>query len=125
MLAHQTAWLDEPPPAAPIVRLLPSYDTYLLGYRGRDLAVAPQHARRVHPGGGLLRPVVLVNECAAGAWRNRRVRNGSEMTVEPFKAFSPEVRAGLDAEIQDLARFLGTTVSAQVTASGTPRSSTG
>jgi len=44
MLKTQAAWLDEPPARHPIVRLLPSFDTYLLGYSSRDLAVAPRRA---------------------------------------------------------------------------------
>lgn len=69
---------NEPDP--PDVRLLPAFDTYLLGYRSRDFIVPPEHARRVAPGGGIIRPVVVANGRAVGTWRRR----GSEPEVEPF-----------------------------------------
>ncbi|MGH2706112.1 MAG: DNA glycosylase AlkZ-like family protein [Actinomycetota bacterium] len=40
------------PTPAGVVRLLGAYDPYLLGYAGRDFAVAPDHAGRVHPAAG-------------------------------------------------------------------------
>src|SRR6266699_6220353 len=42
MLKTCAAWLDELPAPAPIVRLLPRFDIYLLGYQNRDLSVPPQ-----------------------------------------------------------------------------------
>jgi Winged helix DNA-binding domain len=84
----------------PNLRLLPSFDPYLLGYRGREHAVAPEHARRVWPGGGWLHPVVLVDGRAAGTWR---LRDGA---VE-VDAFGPIPDEPLAAEAADVARFLG------------------
>ena len=107
LLEARVAWLDEPPADGPLVRLLPSFDPYLLGYRGRDLAVAPEHARRVHPGGGLLRPTLLVDGRVLGTWRSSRRRDRLELVVEPFDELAPEVRAGLEAEAADVGRFLG------------------
>jgi hypothetical protein len=37
-------WLDALPVHIPIVRLLPRFDIYLLGYQKRDLAVQSQYA---------------------------------------------------------------------------------
>jgi hypothetical protein len=54
------AWLDEAP-AAPAVRLLPAFDTYLLGYRQRTLSVAPEVAARVNAGGGIIHPTLAVD----------------------------------------------------------------
>jgi len=83
----------------PFLRLLGSFDPYLLGYAGRGHAVAPEHARRVWPGGGWLHPVVLVDGMAAGTWR----LDGGEVAVE---AFGPIPEAGLAAEAADVRRFL-------------------
>jgi hypothetical protein len=107
MLGERAAWMEEPSGKGPVVRLLPKFDPYLLGYRGRDLAVAPEHARRVHPGGGVLRPVVLVDGRALGTWTITRRRERLEVVVEAFEDLGPDVRAGLDREAGDLARFLG------------------
>ena len=67
---------------AAVVRLLGSFDPYLLGYKGREHAVAPEHARRVWPGGGWMHPVVLVDGtrrrdvAARRAARSRWTRSG-------------------------------------------------
>ena len=107
MLQACAAWLDEPPAPTPIVRLLPRFDIYLLGYQNRDLSVPPRYAKRVNAGGGLLNPTVLVDGRAVGTWKNMRQKNHLDMVVEPFDYLAPEVQPGLEAEVTDLARFLG------------------
>jgi hypothetical protein len=87
------AWLrDAPyPPARLPPRLLPAFDAYLLGWRDRGFAVDAENARAVHPGGGIIRAVALVNGRAAGTWR--RGRRGVE--IEPFAPLSARVAAAL------------------------------
>jgi hypothetical protein len=87
--------LRPPPPArGPLpLRLIPAYDELLLGWRDRTPIVAPGHARAVHPGGGLLRAVVLEDGRAAGTWQLR----GGRVTVEPFTAIRDT--AALAAEV--------------------------
>ncbi|MCY4576386.1 MAG: winged helix DNA-binding domain-containing protein [Chloroflexi bacterium] len=63
----------------PVVRLLGFFDTYLLGYRGRGLAVAPEYMSRVNAGGGMIRPVVTIDGLAVATWSWRWVRGGSPM----------------------------------------------
>ena len=85
-------------PKPPDIRLLPAFDTYLLGYRSREFAVPPEHARAVAPGGGIIRPTVVENGRAVGTWR----RAGSNVEIEPFERGSIEAAA----EIADVQRFL-------------------
>ncbi|MFB4264811.1 winged helix DNA-binding domain-containing protein [Nonomuraea sp. GTA35] len=99
----RTAWRLSPAPpppleAAPLVRLAPAFDEYLLGWRGRDPILAPEHARKVFPGGGVLRPVVLVDGVIRGVWGRR----GAEVSVQPFGELP-----ALDDELADVRRFLG------------------
>jgi Winged helix DNA-binding domain len=95
-------------PGSPLPpRLLGAFDPYLLGWRDRSFAVAPEHARRVHPGGGILRAVASVDGVAAGTWGVRRHDGRIAVTVEPFAPLAPEVVAALDAERADVARFEG------------------
>jgi hypothetical protein len=63
--------------------------------------VAPEHARRVHPGGGVLRAVAVDDGRVVGTWR--RGRKGPE--VEPFSALDPAVTEALEAEAADVTRF--------------------
>jgi len=86
-------------PHPPITRLLPAFDTYLLAYRSREFSVAPEHARKVWPGGGIVRPTVVENGRAVATWR----RSGTRIEIEPF---GPHNIAAGD-EIADVQRFLG------------------
>jgi hypothetical protein len=94
-------------PPVPVVRLLPAFDEYLLGWRDRSFAVPAAHARRVHPGGGLIHPVVLVDGRAVAAWRRTARRGGLELRVEPFERLTAGTREALEAEAADVGRFLG------------------
>ena len=55
--------------------------------------------------------MVLVDGLAAGTWR----RDGAVLFVEPFGEIP---RAGLEAEAQDVARFLGTDIAVSLAGSG-------
>ena len=68
----------EPRPAPP--RLLPAFDPYLLGWKDRGFAVAPEHARRVHPGGGIVRATAVDDGLVVGTWTMPRGR----VVLEPF-----------------------------------------
>lgn len=113
MLKAHIGWLDElpAPPAqpatVPVVRLLPSFDIYLLGYQKRDLTVLQQYARHINAGGGILHPTLLVDGRAVGIWKSERKKDHLEVQVEPFERLAPRVYPGLEAEVADLARFLG------------------
>lgn len=114
MLKTHAAWLDEPPLPAPVVRLLPGFDTYLLGYKKRDLAVPPQHAKRINAGGGLLNPVLLVDGRAVGTWKSKQQKQRLEVILQPFDQLPPDLQPGLQAEVTDLGRFLGIHAALQV-----------
>jgi hypothetical protein len=117
MLRIQAEWLERLPPPLPVVRLLPAFDTYLLGYRSRERVLAPEHAKRIFPGGGILRPALLVDGRVSGAWRIIRRRAGIDVIVEPFEELAADVQLGLEAEVQDVAHFLSA-AALQVMASG-------
>ncbi|SFK22804.1 Winged helix DNA-binding domain-containing protein [Streptosporangium canum] len=93
-------------PAPHAVRLLPAFDEYLLGWRTRSGVLADAHARAVHPGGGVLRPTVLVDGVIRGTWS----LNGPTLTVSPFEA----ERLPVQAEAEDVFRFLGRPVTPAV-----------
>ena len=88
------------------VRLLPAFDAYLLGYRRRDLAVPPALQRRLQRGGGWLHPAVVVNGRAVAAWSLRKSGDRGLLQVEPFESITRAVRAGIEAEVADIGRFL-------------------
>jgi hypothetical protein len=89
--------MSDPPPEPPEAALLAAFDTTLLGYRSRGWIVPPEHDRRILPGGGMLRPVVLARGEAVGTWRLPQGR----LEVDWF---GPEV--DLEQERADVERFL-------------------
>jgi hypothetical protein len=88
----------EPEAGGRSVRLLPAFDPYMLGWRDRSFAVPAALAKRVHPGGGMILPTVVVDGVVVGTWRLR----GGEAVVEAVEAVD-----GLEGEVADVRRFLG------------------
>jgi hypothetical protein len=107
--------LDDDPAPAPVVRLLPRFDTYLLGYKGRADAVAAAHGRLVNAGGGILNPTLLVDGRVLGLWVLRRAGGRIDVTVQPFGALPPNVSDGIESEVADIGRFLGMTGQVTIT----------
>lgn len=97
----------EPSPEDRTVRLVPAFDEYLLGYRGRALALDAAYARRIQAGGGIVHPAVLLGGRIIGTWRQRRADGGLTVAVEPFRRLPRGTRAALAAEAADVGRFLG------------------
>jgi Winged helix DNA-binding domain len=52
-------------------RLLGAYDPYLLGWKDRSFAVPAALAKRVHPGGGLIRATATIDGLVVGTWSTR------------------------------------------------------
>ena len=92
---------DVPIPVEPPPRLLPPFDPYLLGWKDRSFMVSPEHARRVHPGGGVLRATATVDGVAVGTWS----LSGGRVEIDPFAPLAPEHAAALQAEAADVERF--------------------
>jgi hypothetical protein len=92
------------------VRLLPSFDAYLLGYRGRDWMLAREFAQRIQAGGGLIHPSVVVDGRVVGTWRMRRNARGLHVTVAPFEPWPRAIQSAVDEEIADIGRYLGSAV---------------
>jgi len=89
------------------VRLLPAFDTYLLGFRRRDLAVPPSLQQRLQRGGGWLHPSIVVNGRAVAAWSLRKSGDrGGHVLIESLQPVSRTLRAGIQAEAKDIGRFL-------------------
>ncbi|HVO42376.1 MAG TPA: winged helix DNA-binding domain-containing protein [Aggregatilineales bacterium] len=101
-------------PSVPIVRLLPAFDAYVLGYANRDEVVRPEYQGEVYHGGQTV-PVVLVNGETAGVWRYERQGKLLRITVHPFEAFDSPVQRRIAEEAEDIGRFWNTRVSLSYT----------
>ncbi|HJS20775.1 MAG TPA: winged helix DNA-binding domain-containing protein [Anaerolineales bacterium] len=92
----------------PRVRLLPYFDTYLLGHKERHHLVSMEHHPKVYRAQGWIAPVVLVNGRVAAVWEHAREGNHLHVNVSKIESLSRRIIAGIREEAQDLSRFLGT-----------------
>ena len=84
-----------------IVRLVPAFDEYLLGWKDREVAVSAENYAKVNRGGGWLHPVVLADGEAVGTWRTKK----SKLVVAAFTPLPPAVSRGVATEAKDIARY--------------------
>jgi hypothetical protein len=100
----------EGPAPRGLVRLLPAFDEYLLGWRERDLVVSAEHWSRVNRGGGWLHPVVLHDGRLVAMWRMERGSKTLTIEIQPFDRLPPTVRRGVATESDSIAAFLNSFV---------------
>lgn len=93
----------------PVIRLLPYFDTFLLGHRERDHLVTKEQYGKIYRPQGWISPVVLVNGQIAAIWGHTLEKGHLQVTVEKFGSISRVVRTGILEEAEDLVRFVGAT----------------
>lgn len=91
----------------PPVRLLPYFDSFLLGHREREHLVATKDRGRVYRPQGWIAPVVLVDGRVAGVWAHARKGDRLHVRVTKFASMSEPIKAGIRDEARNLGRFLG------------------
>jgi hypothetical protein len=89
----------------PCIRLLPSFDSYLLAHREKNHLLGAQHYKRVYRNQGWISPVVLIHGAIAGVWFHKLQSKKLLVRVEPFSKLSKAERAGIKREAECLARF--------------------
>jgi hypothetical protein len=114
ILKSQLSWLEEVMAQRENLRLLPRFDNYLLGYADRGLAVAPSHAQRIHPGGGIIHPALILDGRVIGVWKTRPRRLRLELIVEPFEELDKALLPKLEAEAARIASYLETKIEIQI-----------
>lgn len=94
---------DLAPPARLPVRLIGMFDEYLLSHRSRELILDPADAPRILTG-GMIQSAVLVDGRIAGTWRVLPSKRA--VKVEQFSPQPAAVKRAIDAEVDDVLRFL-------------------
>ncbi len=89
-----------------VVRLLPSFDPYMLGHRERGHLVDRAHYKQVYKDAAWLAPVVLFDGRVAGTWSYQRKPRNLDVAVKMFTSFSKETRKKVEEEAHDLSQFL-------------------
>jgi hypothetical protein len=105
--------------AARTVRLVPSFDVYVVGSHPRDVLIPPaivEHARRHRSSlkwatagraqfAGPI-PVLLIDGREAGMWERTASGRRMEVKVEPFVTLSRQQLGELEAEVDRMGRFM-------------------
>ncbi len=92
--------------SAPNIRFLPRYDAYCLGYASRDFMIAAAQAKKLHPGGGLIRSCLSIDGEAMASWKLEKRRAGGRITIAPYTKLDAALAPLLEAEARQLGRFL-------------------
>jgi hypothetical protein len=93
--------------ADPTVRLLPSFDPYLMGHSNRDHLFAAEHRSRVSRTAGWISAVVLVDGRVVGTWTHEVAKRTLAITVEPFRKLPPLTLKQVRERGSEIAEALG------------------
>jgi hypothetical protein len=92
---------------APLVRLLPMYDEFLVAYKDRSASVSPAQMGSYGSGNNpVFSWVILINGQARGTWKRTVKKDTVEVELTPDGRLSDAERAALDAEVQRYADFV-------------------
>lgn len=91
---------------SPTVRLLPFFDSLLLGLKDKSHLVDADHYKSVYRPAGWLAPVVLVDGRVAGTWSHTWKPRSLSVKVEEFRPWGSEIGRRVREEVDDLGRFL-------------------
>ncbi len=92
------------------VKLLPSWDCYVMFYHPRELFVSQNYRARVLRKLEGNAPVLLIDGVAGGVWEQRRKSGRTEVRVHPFAHLSSTQKQLVREEAASLEEFMGTKV---------------
>jgi hypothetical protein len=88
------------------VRMLPSFDPYLMGHNNRDHLFDPVYRPRVSRTAGWISAVVLVDGRVMGTWSHTVAKQTLRITVEPFQKLPSKIRPEIQACAGEIASIL-------------------
>ncbi len=92
------------------VKLLPSWDCYVMFYHPRELFISKDDRARVFRKLEGNAPVLLLDGVAGGVWEQRRKSGLTEVRVQPFSNLSSTEKQLVKEEAASLGEFMGTKV---------------
>ncbi len=96
------------------VRLLPSWDCYVMFYHPRELFVSTRLRSRVFDQIHGNAPVLLIDGIAAGVWAKKKRGKTLEIRVDPFHSLSSADKRSIREEANSLGEFLGLMAKVQI-----------
>lgn len=99
--------VGNPPPRETVESgfLLPPFDEYLLGYRERSTILDQDQTKRVNPGGGMIKPTLVLNGEILGTWRSKVRKSRMEVSIQPFGDIDSNQKDLIDLAANRLADF--------------------
>jgi hypothetical protein len=92
------------------VKLLPSWDCYVMFYHPRELFVSQNHRARVFRKLEGNAPVLLIDGVAEGVWEQQRKSGRTKVKVHPFSPLTSAQKQLLREEAASLGKFMGTNI---------------
>lgn len=89
------------------VRLLPYFDTFLLGHKNRNHLVSALNQPRIYRPQGWISAVVLQNGRVIAVWEYTLKRNNLNLQVTRLESISRHILTGIQEEANKLGRFFG------------------
>ena len=86
--------------------LLPSYDEYLVGYKNRQAALAPEHHGAVFPG-NMFNAVIVIGGRVQGTWKRTVAKDRAIVTSKLFGRSDREAQRALTTVVKRYGVFLG------------------
>jgi DNA glycosylase AlkZ-like len=114
ILNGQTAWilrddlqtLKNSKLTRPTIRLLPYFDSFLMGHKSRDHLVEAAHYKQIYRPAGWVYPAMLLNGRIVGEWSYKRANQHLRIVVRPYAPLSEHTKDQVLREAEDIARFL-------------------
>lgn len=88
----------------PIVRLLPPFDSFLLGYQDRSASIDPSVSKRLRTG-GIPDATIMIDGKIAGKWERKFKRDSVVIETTGFRKFSGEEQISLENSVNKFAEF--------------------
>ncbi|MBI4430029.1 MAG: AlkZ family DNA glycosylase [Ignavibacteriales bacterium] len=89
------------------IRLLPSFDSFLLGHAQKDHLVDGRNYKRVYRNQGWISPVVLQGGRIIGVWSMEIEEKHSFVCIALFQGSGKDLQSGIEGEVNRLRRFIG------------------
>lgn len=106
MPAGRLTWLDEPTDGLPLLRLLPMFDTYLLGYASRHLMM-DDASRPLILKNGIIAATIILDGRAAGMWEMQASKSRLLVSLNFFEKPDGSLLPQAEREAAGLGEFLG------------------
>lgn len=89
------------------LRLLPKFDSYLLGYKDRTRIIKDEFLKQVYrPVVGDVAAALLINGRITGTWNHKKTKKKLTIAVKPFERLAKETLAELDRVVKELGDFV-------------------